>query len=127
MAVNLNATDFCARRHLCASASRLSARLRYDSGGEDRPDATRLQRIDSQQGWISPWAQLSYHYLLADTPQNSRREATNGTDQSEGIDLSIGAQVPLNDNLAAFAAFSQSEALNNQEQQLYTFGFSASF
>lgn len=73
------------------------------------------------------WAQLSYHYLLADTPQNSRREATNGTDQSEGIDLSIGAQVPLNDNLAAFAAFSQSEALNNQEQQLYTFGFSASF
>lgn len=84
-------------------------------------------RIDSQQGWISPWAQLSYHYLMADTPQSPRREATNGSDQSDGIDLSIGAQMPLNDNLAAFASFSQSEALNNDEQQLYSFGFSASF
>ncbi|KAA5969933.1 MULTISPECIES: autotransporter [unclassified Pantoea] len=84
-------------------------------------------RIDSQQGWISPWAQLSYRYLLAETPQTPRREATNGPDQSEGIDLSIGAQLPLNDNLAAFASFSQNEALNNQEQQLYSFGFSASF
>ncbi|WHQ75461.1 autotransporter [Pantoea sp. Lij88] len=84
-------------------------------------------RIDSQQGWISPWAQLSYHYLMADSPQNPRHETTNSTDQSNGIDVSIGAQMPLNDNLAAFASFSQSEALNNQDQQLYTFGFSASF
>ena len=84
-------------------------------------------RIDSQQGWISPWAQLSYHYLMADAPQSPRREATNGSDQSDGIDLSIGAQMPLNDKLAAFASFSQSEALNNDEQQLYSFGFSASF
>lgn len=84
-------------------------------------------RIDAQQGWISPWAQLSYHYSLADTPQNPRREAANGEDQTSGIDLSVGAQLPLNDNLAAFASFSQSEALNNQEQLLYSLGLSASF
>ncbi|MFV9670931.1 autotransporter domain-containing protein [uncultured Pantoea sp.] len=84
-------------------------------------------RIDSQQGWIAPWAQVSYHYFLADTPQSVGRDITSGSDQSNGIDLSIGAQLPLNDNLAAFASFSQSEALNNEEQQLYSFGFSASF
>lgn len=84
-------------------------------------------RIDSRQAWISPWAQLSYHYLLTETPQNSRRELTKSIDQSNGIDLSIGAQMPLNDHLAAFASLAQNEALNNQEQQLYTFGFSASF
>lgn len=84
-------------------------------------------RIDAQQGWIAPWAQLSYHYSLTDMPQNARREATSPQDQTSGIDLSVGAQLPMNENLAAFASFSQSEALNNQEQLLYTFGFSASF
>ncbi|MGK3143930.1 autotransporter [Pantoea sp. C2G6] len=84
-------------------------------------------RIDSRQGWISPWAQLSYHYSLTDAPPNERQTANSSPDQTNGIDLSVGAQVPLNNNLAAFASFSQSEALNNQEQLLYSFGFSASF
>jgi len=84
-------------------------------------------RIDSQQGWIAPWAQLSYHYFLADASQSVARNNAPGSDQANGLDLSLGAQLPLNDNLAAFAAFSQSEALNNEEQQLYSVGFSASF
>jgi len=84
-------------------------------------------RVDMQQGWITPWAQLSYSHPLAESPQNDRHDAAIGTRQESGIDLSVGAQLPLNSNLAAFASFSQNSALNGDEPLLYSLGISASF
>lgn len=84
-------------------------------------------RVDLQQGWITPWAQLSYSHPLAESPQNDRHETENSTRQAGGIDLSVGAQLPLNRNLAAFASFSQNSALNSDEPLLYSLGISASF
>ncbi|ORM54537.1 autotransporter [Pantoea conspicua] len=84
-------------------------------------------RVDLQQGWITPWAQLSYSRPLNESSQNDRRETAVGTRQESGIDLSVGAQLPLNRNLAAFASFSQNSALNSDEPLLYSLGISASF
>ena len=84
-------------------------------------------RVDLQQGWITPWAQLSYSHALAESPQNARDENEERSRQTGGIDLSVGAQLPLNHNLAAFASFSQNSALNNDEPLLYSLGISASF
>lgn len=81
-------------------------------------------RVGSQWGEITPWAQLSYSHQLSDS-RLSNDELTNR--QQNWIDVSIGAHLPLNNNLAAFASFSQSGALNSGEQFFYSLGVSASF
>ncbi|MEZ3501532.1 autotransporter [Pantoea sp. KPR_PJ] len=92
--------------------------------------ATLGWRVDSRLGWIAPYAQLSYRYRpgesLADEGHVGQSdEATER--QERGADISVGAQIPLNGRMAAFAAFSQNAALNSGEQFIYSLGVSASF
>lgn len=84
-------------------------------------------RVDSQLGWITPWAQLSYSHQLTEDNLNYRAAEESDSRQDNGLDVSIGAHVPLNNNLAAFASFSQTGTLNSGEQFIYSLGVSASF
>lgn len=92
--------------------------------------ATLGWRIDSRLGWIAPYAQLSYSYLPGDslTGESRDRPLDDAAVRESGwVDLSVGAHIPLNQYVAAFAAFSQNDALNNGEQFIYSLGVSASF
>lgn len=92
--------------------------------------ATLGWRIDSRLGWIAPYAQLSYSYQpgVGLTGDARDRLPDDAATREEGwVDVSVGAHIPLNHNVAAFAAFSQSEALNSGEQFIYSLGVSASF
>ncbi|WP_233593057.1 autotransporter [Candidatus Pantoea deserta] len=87
-------------------------------------------RVDSQLGWVAPYAQLSYRYQPGDSLSGEARDRLPDDApmrQESGMDVSVGAQIPLNKKMAAFAAFSQSDGLNSGEQFIYSLGVSASF
>jgi len=86
-------------------------------------------RVDSSLGWISPWAQVSYSHLVNEefpSPSRERAEDINGRDNN-WVDVSVGANLPLGQNMAAFASFAQTGAVSNGEQFIYSLGVSASF
>ena len=88
-------------------------------------------RIDSRLGWVTPWAQLSYSHQLGDSSsameQRARSAEPDTQREDNWLDVSVGAHMPINDNMAAFAAFSQTGALSTGEQFIYSLGVSASF
>lgn len=86
-------------------------------------------RIDSWLGWVMPWAQLSYSHQLGSgiTEQNARSSALSPPREDNWLDISVGAHMPINNNMAAFASFSQTGAANSGEQFIYSLGVSASF
>lgn len=86
-------------------------------------------RLDSRFGWIQPFAELRYRHPLADSAGSTSYENREGQGkpQDSGVDVSVGAHLPLNDTLAAFASLSQSDALNSGEQFISGVGVSASF
>ena len=85
-------------------------------------------RVDSSFGWISPWAQVSYSHQLSfdgtavprDRPEEMNRE-------TNWMDVSVGARLPLGQNMAAFASFAQTGAVSSGEQFIYNLSVSASF
>ena len=86
-------------------------------------------RVDSRLGWIAPWAQVSYSHLLSDdnaSPTRDRSDDINGR-ESNWVDVSVGANVSLGQNMAAFASFAQTGAVSSGEQFIYSLGVSASF
>lgn len=89
--------------------------------------ATLGWRIDSRLGWIAPYAQLGYRYQTADGAHRDGQESGRAPREQGALDLSIGAHLPFSDRLAAFAAFSQSDAFSNGEPLIYSLGVSASF
>jgi len=92
--------------------------------------ATLGWRVDSRLGWIAPYAQLSYSYQPGEGLAGEVRDrlADDAAARQESwVDVSVGAQIPLNNKVAAFTAFSQSDALNSGEQFIYSLGVSASF
>lgn len=89
--------------------------------------ATLGWRIDSRLGWIAPYAQLGYRYQTADGTHRDGQKSGRAPREQGALDVSIGAHLPFNDRLAAFAAFSQSDAFSNGEPLIYSLGVSASF
>jgi len=92
--------------------------------------ATLGWRVDTRLGGIAPYAQLSYSYQPGDglTGESRDRAPDDAAMREAGwVDVSVGAHIPLNQNVAAFAAFSQNDALNSGEQFIYSLGVSASF
>ncbi|MDT0177596.1 autotransporter [Enterobacter sp. BRE11] len=92
--------------------------------------ATLGWRVDTRLGAIAPYAQLSYSYqpgdsLIEESRDRSPVDAT--AREASWVDVSVGAQMPLNHNVAAFAAFSQNDAQSSGEQFIYSLGVSASF
>lgn len=86
-------------------------------------------RIDATQGWITPWAQVSYsHQLTEENPTLLRdRPASSDDRDTRWVDVSVGATLPFGPHLAAFASFSQSGAVTDGEPFIYSLGVSASF
>lgn len=87
-------------------------------------------RIDSSFGWMSPWIQLSYSYQFGENnlaEENARSADTIGQHEDNWLDISVGAHMPINRRVAAFATFSQTGALSSDEQFIYSLGVSASF
>ncbi|MGP4132145.1 hypothetical protein OJE16_21390 [Pantoea tagorei] len=92
--------------------------------------ATLGWRVDSQLAWIAPYAQLSYSYQPGDGVAGEARDRLPddpAAREAGWVDVSVGAHIPLNHHVAAFAAFSQNDALNSGEQFIYSLGVSASF
>lgn len=92
--------------------------------------ATLGWRVDTRLGGIAPYAQFSYSYQPGDSLTGESRERSSddpAAREAGWVDVSVGAHIPLNHNVAAFAAFSQNDALNSGEQFIYSLGVSASF
>ncbi|WP_345827595.1 autotransporter [Pantoea sp. BRR-3P] len=86
-------------------------------------------RVDSSLGGILPWAQVSYSHLVNEelsSPTRLRPDETNGR-ENNWVDVSVGANMPLGQNMAAFASFAQTGAVSSGEQFIYSLGVSASF
>ncbi|MCU5772328.1 autotransporter domain-containing protein [Erwiniaceae bacterium BAC15a-03b] len=93
-------------------------------------------RLDSQLGWVNPWAEVSYNHQFGDdvwraggglksTQTSFTRDSAE--QDSNWVDVRVGAHMPLGENLAAFASVSQTDGLSSGEQFMYNLGVSARF
>ncbi|WP_187986876.1 autotransporter domain-containing protein [Escherichia coli] len=87
-------------------------------------------RVDSRLGDLRPWAQISYNQQFGENIWKaqsglSRMTATN--QNGNWLDVTVGADMLLNQNIAAYAALSQAENTTNNSDYLYTMGVSARF
>ena len=93
-------------------------------------------RLDSNLELFTPYAEISYQRLSSNesykpagefsAPQSLfSRDIPN--QEAHWIDVTVGANIPLSGNMAAFAELSQTNRLNNNEQFMYNIGVSANF
>lgn len=93
-------------------------------------------RVDSQLGWLNPWAEVSYNHQFGDnvwraggglksTQTSFTRDSAD--QDSNWVDVTVGAHMPLGDSVAAFASVSQTGGLSSGEQFMYNLGVSARF
>lgn len=87
-------------------------------------------RVDTRYGDLRPWAQISYNQQFGDNEWKSqsglsRMPAT--TQYGNWVDVTVGADMLLNNHMAAYAALSQAENTTTGENYLYTMGVSAKF
>ena len=87
-------------------------------------------RVNSQFGDLRPWAQISYNQQFGENIWKalsglSRMTAT--TQDNNWLDVTVGADMLLNQHMAAYAALSQAENIANSTDYLYTMGVSARF
>ncbi|HEY3590764.1 MAG TPA: autotransporter domain-containing protein [Buttiauxella sp.] len=87
-------------------------------------------RLDSSMGYLRPWAQVSYNHQYGENvwkaQSGMRTSIANGQDAS-WMDVTVGADMPLGKNMAAFASMSQAEGLTTGEAYIYNVGVSANF
>ncbi|MGQ8844242.1 autotransporter domain-containing protein [Serratia plymuthica] len=93
-------------------------------------------RLDSQLGLFNPYAEVSYQHQFGDDVYRAggglKSTQTSFTRDSAGqdknwVDVTLGANMPLTDQVAAFAAVSQTGGLSSGEQFMYNVGVSARF
>jgi outer membrane lipase/esterase len=93
-------------------------------------------RLDSQFGLFNPYAEVSYQHQFGDDVYRAggglKSTQTSFTRDSAGqdknwVDVTLGANMPLTDQVAAFAAVSQTGGLSSGEQFMYNVGVSARF
>lgn len=88
-------------------------------------------RLDyASAGYFRPWAQVSYNYQYGDnswkTQAGPRINAASLQDAS-WRDVTLGADMPLGKNVAAFASVSQAEGLPTGEAYMYNLGVNVRF
>lgn len=87
-------------------------------------------RLDSSLGSLRPWAQVSYNHQYGDNVWKAQSglqtNAVSGQDSS-WMDVTVGADMPIGNHVAAFASLSQAEGLSDGETYLYHLGVSAKF
>ncbi|HFZ8994704.1 TPA: autotransporter domain-containing protein [Citrobacter freundii] len=87
-------------------------------------------RLNSQFGYFRPWAQISYNQQYGDNlwkAQSGLSRMTAADQNGNWLDVTMGADMLLNPNIAAYAALSQAENSASNSDYLYTMGVSARF
>lgn len=87
-------------------------------------------RVNSQFGDLRPWAQISYNQQFGENTwkaQSGLSRMTATTQDNNWLDMTVGADMLLNQHMAAYAALSQAENTTNSTNYLYTMGVSARF
>ncbi|MNG75847.1 Lipase 1 precursor [compost metagenome] len=93
-------------------------------------------RLDSKFGVFNPYAEVSYQHQFGDDVYRAggglKSTQTSFTRDSAGqdknwVDVTLGANMPLTDQVAAFATVSQTGGLSSGEQFMYNVGVSARF
>lgn len=87
-------------------------------------------RVDSSLGYLRPWAQVSYNHQYGENlwkAQSGMRANTASGQDSNWMDITVGADMPISKNMAAFASMSQAEGLTTGEAYIYNVGVSAKF
>ncbi|MBE0397889.1 autotransporter domain-containing protein [Citrobacter amalonaticus] len=87
-------------------------------------------RVNSQFGDLRPWAQISYNQQFGENiwkAQSGLSRMTAATQDNNWLDVTVGADMLLNQHMAAYAALSQAENTTNSTNYLYTMGVSARF
>ncbi|CAI1107506.1 autotransporter outer membrane beta-barrel domain-containing protein [Serratia proteamaculans] len=93
-------------------------------------------RLDSNFGLFNPYAEVSYQHQFGDdvyraggglksTQTSFTRDSAN--QDKNWVDVTLGANMPLTDQVAAFATISQTGGLSSGEQFMYNVGVSARF
>lgn len=75
-------------------------------------------------------AQISYNQQFGDNlwkAQSGLNRIIATTQNGNWLDVTVGADMLLNTNIAAYAALSQAENSTNNSDYLYTMGVSAKF
>ncbi len=86
--------------------------------------------MNSQFGDLRPWAQISYNQQFGENiwkAQSGLSRMTATTQDNNWLDVTVGADMLLNQHMAAYAALSQAENTTNSTNYLYTMGVSARF
>lgn len=84
-------------------------------------------RLDSRIGAFRPWAQVSYNQQHGD-PLWNMQPLLPTSQYGSWMDVSFGADMPINKHVAAWASFSQAEGrLSENDAQMYNLGLSATF
>lgn len=104
------------------------------SGGADQlwhaSVSTLGWRVDSTFGYVRPWAQVSYNQQYGENvwkSQSGMHAVTAANQYGNWMDVTVGADMPLNKNLAAYASFSQSEGIMAGDMTSYNLGVNARF
>jgi outer membrane lipase/esterase len=93
-------------------------------------------RLDGRFTRVNPYAELSYQHQFGDDvyragggikSTQTHFSRTSATQDTNWVDVTVGANLPLTDNVAAFAAVSQTGGLSSGEQFMYNLGVSARF
>lgn len=103
---------------------------RYDDKLWHASVSTVGWRLDSSVGYLRPWAQLSYNHQYGDNvwkAQSGLRTNTASGQDASWMDVTVGADMPIGKNVAAFASLSQAEGLSTGETYMYNLGVSARF
>lgn len=87
-------------------------------------------RVDSRIGDIHPWAQISYNQQFGENiwkAQSGLSRLSSSNQYGNWLDVTLGADMLLNQHLAAYASLSQSESWITGQNYLYSMGVSARF
>lgn len=93
-------------------------------------------RIDSQQLPVNPWAQVSYNHQFGDTDTavtaglKTTRTAFSRTvraGDNDWLDIAVGANVPLGQQISAFAAVSTVADASDYHEVTWSLGVNARF
>ena len=89
-------------------------------------------RFDSQPLWggVHPWAQISYKQQFGENQwksQSGLNRTPAATQDGNWMDVTLGADMLLNPNVAAYASLSQADNLSEGVNYLYIMGVSARF
>lgn len=113
-----------------------STAMRFNDQNAHSQIGTAGWRVDSRFGWINPWAEVTYNHQFGDnvwraggglkSTQTSFTREVAGQD-SDWMNVSVGAHVPLGETVSAFASASQTGGLSSGEQFMYNLGISAQF